>query len=96
LYYNNTYEKTIKNKKEKFAMARCPECGGFMKYQSAIKQMVCQSCGLSLTRHELDRDWKKVRSENITNVDESQRKKDRRKEWLDWFSASKESKERDY
>ena len=77
-------------------MARCPECGGFMKYQSAIKQMVCQSCGLSLTRHELDRDWKKARSENITNVDESQRKKDRRKEWLDWFSASKESKERDY
>ena len=37
-----------------------------MKYHSAIKQVVCQSCGLSLTRHELDRYWKKVRSENIT------------------------------
>jgi DNA-directed RNA polymerase subunit M/transcription elongation factor TFIIS len=74
-------------------MARCPECGGFMKYQSAIKQMVCQSCGLSLTRHELDSDWKKVRNENATNADESQRKKERRKDWLDWYSKSQSEKE---
>ena len=64
-----------------------------MKYQSAIKQMVCQSCGLSLTRHELDRDWKKVRDENATNADESQQKKNRRKEWLDWYGKSKSEKE---
>ena len=69
------------------------KCGGFMKYQSAIKQMVCQSCGLSLTRHELDRDWKKVRDDNATNADESQQKKSRRKEWLDWYSSSKSEKE---
>ena len=68
------------------------KCGGFMKYQSAIKQIVCQSCGLSLTRHELDRYWKKVRNENATDIDESQRKKNRRKDWLDWYSSSKEDK----
>ncbi len=74
-------------------MARCPECGGFMKYQSAIKQIVCQSCGLSLTRHELDMYWKKVRDENAIEVDDSQRKKNRRIDWLEWYSKSKSEKE---
>lgn len=73
-------------------MARCPECGGLMKYHSAIKQIVCQSCGLSVTRHELDSDWKKVRNENVPEADDSQRKKNRRKEWLEWYSASKNDK----
>ena len=77
-------------------MARCPECGGFMKYQSAIKQIVCQSCGLSLTRHELDRYWKKVRNENVAEADVTTLKKNRRKEWLEWYSASKKSKEKDF
>ena len=73
-------------------MARCPECEELMKYHSAIKQIVCQSCGLSLTRHELDSDWKKVRNENAPEADDSQRKKNRRKEWLEWYSSSKEEK----
>jgi len=64
-----------------------------MKYQSAIKQIVCQSCGLSLTRHELDAYWKKVRNENITEGDDMQLKKNRRKEWLEWYSSSKSDKE---
>jgi len=64
-----------------------------MKYQSAIKQIVCQSCGLSLTRHELDAYWKKVRNENITEGDDMQQKKNRRKEWLEWYSSSKSDKE---
>ena len=74
-------------------MARCPECGGFMKYHSAIKQIVCQSCGLSLTRHELDSVWKKVRNENAPEADDSQRRKNRRKDWLEWYSKSKSEKE---
>jgi transcription initiation factor TFIIIB Brf1 subunit/transcription initiation factor TFIIB len=74
-------------------MSRCPECGGKSKYQSKSKQIVCQSCGLSLTRHELDGYWKKVRDENLSNADESQQKKNRRKEWLDWYSKSKSDKE---
>lgn len=64
-----------------------------MKYHSAIKHVVCQSCGLSLTRHELDRYWKKVRSENIAEMDEAQQKKNKRKEWLEWYSKSKSEKE---
>ena len=64
-----------------------------MKYHSAIKQVVCQSCGLSLTRHELDRYWKKVRNENTAEVDVMQQKKNKRKEWLEWYSKSKSEKE---
>lgn len=64
-----------------------------MKYHSAIKQIVCQSCGLSLTRHELDRYWKKVRNENIAEADIMQQKKNKRKDWLEWYSKSKSEKE---
>lgn len=53
--------------------------------------MVCNSCGLSLTRYELDHYWDKVRSENIT-PDNVQKEKNRRKEWLEWYSKSKEEK----
>ena len=74
-------------------MARCPECGGKMTFNSYIKQQVCNSCGLSLSRHDLDNYWKKVRQENISDDDELQTKKNRRKEWLDWYSKSKSEKE---
>jgi hypothetical protein len=65
-----------------------------MKYHSDIKQIVCKSCGLSLTRHELDGYWQKVRNENVINADESEKKKNRRKEWLEWYSSSKSDKDR--
>ncbi len=74
-------------------MARCPECAGFMKYVSFNKQMICSSCGLSVTRHELDIMWKKVRDSNFNDNDDHQRKKSKRKEWLDWYSKSKEEKQ---
>ena len=72
-------------------MARCPECAGKMTYNPNNRLMVCNSCGLSLTRYELDHYWDKVRSENIT-PDNVQKEKDRRKEWLEWYSKSKEEK----
>lgn len=75
-------------------MVRCPECAGIMTWNSMIKQMVCNSCGLSLTRHELDTYWQKIRTENIAGSDELQQKKSRKKEWLDWYSSSKEEKNR--
>jgi len=37
--------------------------------------------------------WKKIRSENFTEADESQQRKNRRKEWLEWYSKSKSEKE---
>jgi len=52
------------------------------------------SCGLSLTRHDLDQYWKKIRESNIGDDDDSTKKKSRRKEWLEWYSSSKEDKSR--
>ncbi len=75
-------------------MARCPECAGKMTFNHKSKSMVCNSCGLSLTRGELDNYWKKIRTQNMSDDDEFQRKKNRRKEWLDWYSKSKSEKER--
>ncbi|MHA1274828.1 MAG: hypothetical protein ACTSVV_18810 [Promethearchaeota archaeon] len=75
-------------------MARCPECAGKMRYQPGIKMMVCESCGLALTRHELDAYWQKIRDENIGDEDDYQKKKKERKEWLEWYSKSKSEKER--
>ncbi|MHA1149218.1 MAG: hypothetical protein ACTSR8_13345 [Promethearchaeota archaeon] len=60
-----------------------------MKYEPYIKQMVCQSCGLSLTRSDLDNYWRKIRDQNIEDDDSLQKKRNRRKEWLDWYSSSK-------
>ncbi|MBD3255346.1 MAG: hypothetical protein GF383_09650 [Candidatus Lokiarchaeota archaeon] len=74
-------------------MTRCPECAGKMEWNSSIKQLVCISCGLSLSRNELDNYWKKIRSENKYE-DEYQQKKARRKDWLEWYSKSKAEKER--
>ncbi len=45
------------------------------------------------TRHELDTIWQKVRNENASDADESLKKKNRRKEWLEWYSSSKKEKE---
>ena len=73
-------------------MARCPECAGFMKFQPKTKAMVCNSCGLSLTRSELDIYWKKIREGNISDGDDFQQKKQRKKDWLDWYSSSKAEK----
>lgn len=75
-------------------MARCPECAGFMKFIPKTKAMVCNSCGLSLSRGELDKYWKKIKDQNVNEEDEHQRKKSKRKDWLDWYSKSKSEKER--
>ncbi len=75
-------------------MARCPECAGVMEYNRYQKAQVCNSCGLSLTRHELDTYWQKIRTENVSGSDEVQQKKSRKKEWLDWYSSSKDEKNR--
>ena len=56
--------------------------------------MVCNSCGLSLNRHDLDVYWKKIRTERNDDDDELQKKKSRRKDWLDWYSQSKDKKDK--
>ena len=54
--------------------------------------MVCGSCGLSLSRYELDHYWSNIRDERVSVADEVTKAKNRRKEWLDWYSKSKEEK----
>jgi hypothetical protein len=54
--------------------------------------MACGSCGLSLSRYELDHYWSNIRDERGAATDEVQKAKNRRKEWLDWYSKSKEEK----
>jgi len=73
-------------------MARCPECAGKMTYNNMMKQMVCNSCGLSMTRHDLDTSWQKVRSQNYSDSDDKDKARSKRKDWLEWYSSSKEDK----
>ena len=73
-------------------MALCPECGGKTKFNPKNRMMVCSSCGLSLTRGELDTLWKKIKSQNLDDDDEYQRKKSRRKDWLEWYSSKKDER----
>jgi len=63
-----------------------------MKYNPDNRLMVCNSCGLSLSRFELDQFWHKIRNERGLETDEVQKAKNRRKDWLDWYSKSKEEK----
>ncbi|MBY8979397.1 MAG: hypothetical protein KGD72_03305 [Candidatus Lokiarchaeota archaeon] len=73
-------------------MARCPECAGKMKYNPDNRLMACGSCGLSLSRYELDHYWSNIRDERGSDADEVTKAKNRRKEWLDWYSKSKDEK----
>jgi len=67
-------------------MPYCPECGGKMRYMSAIKQYVCQSCGLSVTQQELMELREKLKSPSIDNEEEKEK---RRKEYLKWWLSKK-------
>ena len=67
----------------------CPECAGTMKYDRYVRMMVCQRCGLAVTREELD----KMRAElrKFAQVEDTEDEKRRsRKEYLDWYLGQKE------
>ncbi|WP_287587629.1 hypothetical protein [Candidatus Borrarchaeum sp.] len=67
----------------------CPECAGTMKYDRYVRLMVCQRCGLAVTREELD----KMRAElrKFAQVEDTEDEKRRsRKEYLDWYLGQKE------
>jgi len=75
-------------------MAQCPECAGKCEFDPKTKSLICQSCGLSLKRSELDDYWKKIKQQNFNDNDEYSQKKARRKDWLEWYSKSKAEKEK--
>lgn len=72
-------------------MARCPECAGTMK--SIGGRMVCQRCGLAVSRSELDRLWDEQRS-TYRREDEERAKSQRRRDYLDWWLGKKEKEKR--
>ena len=65
-------------------MARCPECGGYMK--TRMKRKVCETCGLSLSPSEYDHEWSKIRDSQYEEKD----KKRRQNDYLKWYQSSKE------
>ncbi len=65
-------------------MARCPECGGNMTSQ--MKRKICESCGLSLSGSEYDKEWDKIRSQRYAKNDEKKRKQS---DYLKWYQSSK-------
>lgn len=71
-------------------MARCPECAGKMTYNPANRLQVCNSCGLSLSKFDLDRAWRDLKDKHAEEDDDFQRKKSKRKEWLEWYSSKKD------
>ncbi|MCS7098621.1 MAG: transposase [Candidatus Methanomethyliaceae archaeon] len=66
-------------------MLTCPECGGNMRFQASIRRYVCLSCGLSLTRDEIDEIRAKYRDEMKGKEEE----KEKKKEYIKWWTSSK-------
>jgi transcription initiation factor TFIIIB Brf1 subunit/transcription initiation factor TFIIB len=67
----------------------CPECAGTMKYDRYIRLMVCQRCGLAVTREELDKMRAELRK-FARDEDTEDEKRRNRKEYLDWYLGQKE------
>ncbi len=57
-------------------MARCPDCGGEVKYKAPF--MVCLDCGLSFKRGEYDAVKSTIRSEFKSEMGESDEETDRK------------------
>ncbi len=77
--------KSSRKKKETI----CPECAGTMKYDRNARLLVCQRCGLAVTRQELD----KMRAElrKFVEVEDTEdEKRRRRKDYLDWYLSQKD------
>ena len=70
-------------------MPYCPECGGVLRYISAMKLYVCQSCGLSFNAQELLEI--RQRTEWYPESEEERRERIRR-EYLSWWFKSKKEK----
>jgi len=61
-------------------MPLCPECGGIMRYDRRLKLYVCTSCGIMLTREEIEARSSKWREEE---------EKSEIEEYYEWWIKSK-------
>jgi len=62
-----------------------------MRYSSATKRYICESCGLSLTHQELIELREKLRPSFETP---EERKRREQREYLKWWQKSKEEKKK--
>ncbi len=65
----------------------CLECGGNLSYDSALKQYVCKSCGLTFTFQQLMEGKDKMYGNRETGEEQRKRKQ---KEYLKWWLSKKE------
>ena len=69
-------------------MPYCTECGGTLKWDTKLRQYSCQSCGLTFTESQLS----KALDTLHTKDDEDEKKRQRNKDYLDWWISSKKKK----
>lgn len=64
----------------------CPECGGVLFYDIPVKRYLCKSCGLYVTKDEIQQLKEKYRRRE----EDSGRSKEREHgEYLDWWLKKK-------
>jgi len=68
-------------------MPYCLECGGNLSYDSALKQYVCKSCGLTFTFQQLMEGKGEMYGDRETS---EERRKRKQKEYLKWWLSKKE------
>ncbi len=67
-------------------MPYCPECGGEMQYIMSMKQFVCKSCGLTLTKQELIEARIRLHPDFKS---EKEKRQEFHKEYLKWWLGKK-------
>jgi transcription initiation factor TFIIIB Brf1 subunit/transcription initiation factor TFIIB len=65
-------------------MSACPECGGNLRFDPNHKRYVCLSCGLAVTREEID----DIRNKNLKG-NPTEEKERQKKDYLKWWSNKK-------
>jgi hypothetical protein len=63
-----------------------------MRSNPSIRRLVCQSCGLALTREELDRARDDIR-DRFLQEDPVEAEKKKKQEYLNWLLKRKEERE---
>ncbi|MCG3217288.1 MAG: hypothetical protein KAS63_11205 [Candidatus Heimdallarchaeota archaeon] len=79
--------------KGEYELARCPDCGGEMKYKAPF--MVCLDCGLSSKRQDFEKMQKIIKSEFKEEMGDSEAEKERKerrrkRDYHDWLMKREE------
>ncbi|MHA1792365.1 MAG: hypothetical protein ACTSVI_06950 [Promethearchaeota archaeon] len=71
----------------------CLECGGKTRFDPSTKRIVCESCGLAVTRAEYEEMKGKMRKQFVyydddkRNEKERRKKKNRNRDYLSWWTS---------